>query len=134
MTTNRPSAASSWVSSGARGISFRRRKEERRFSISFNYVFSIATAVPEPIAMHEKIWSEEPHFLRGPSLVKGHGVFTSLGSDVLRELVGNIHFVCTETSVIWKGYMDGAVRSGQRGAEEVIVGLQGYKPRQLTCG
>ncbi|KAI1135341.1 putative amine oxidase [Hypoxylon sp. FL0543] len=91
----------------------------------FNSVFSTVTAVPEPIAIHEKIWSEDPYFLGAPSPVMGPGVLTTLGSDVLREPVGNIHFVGTETSVIWKGYMDGAVRSGQRGAEEVIAGLRG---------
>ncbi|KAI1410984.1 putative amine oxidase [Hypoxylon sp. FL1857] len=102
-------------------------EKERREAVlkQFNSVFSTATTVPEPIAIHEKIWSEEPYFLGAPSPVMGPGVLTSLGSDVLREPVGNIHFVGTETSVIWKGYMDGAVRSGQRGAEEVIAGLRG---------
>ncbi|KAI1659171.1 hypothetical protein F4813DRAFT_354078 [Daldinia decipiens] len=55
----------------------------------------------------------------------GPGVLTSLGSDVLRAPVGNIHLVGTGTAVVWKGYMDGAVRSGQRGAEEVITSLRG---------
>ncbi|KAI1452292.1 putative amine oxidase [Annulohypoxylon moriforme] len=91
----------------------------------FNAVFSTATNVPEPIAIHEKIWAEEPFFFGAPSPVMAPGVLTSLGSDVLREPVGNIHFVGTETSVVWKGYMDGAVRSGQRGAEEVIKSLRG---------
>lgn len=90
----------------------------------FNAVFSTATIVPQPIATHEKRWAEEPYFLGAPSPVMGPGVLTSLGSDVLREPVGNIHFVGTETSVVWKGYMDGAVRSGQRGAEEVINSLR----------
>ena len=29
----------------------------------------------------------------------------------------------TETSTIWAGYMDGAVRSGQRAAKEALKGL-----------
>ncbi|KAI4867004.1 putative amine oxidase [Hypoxylon rubiginosum] len=91
----------------------------------FNAVFSTAATVPKPIAMHEKIWSEEPYFLGAPCPVMPPGVLTSLGSDVLREPVGNVHFIGTETSVVWKGYMDGAVRSGQRGAEEVIASLRG---------
>ncbi|OTA85280.1 hypothetical protein M434DRAFT_36162 [Hypoxylon sp. CO27-5] len=101
--------------------------KDRREAVlgQFKSVFSTVTTALEPIAIHEKIWSEEPYFLGAPSPVMGPGVLTSLGSDVLREPVGNIHFVGTETSVIWKGYMDGAVRSGQRGAEEVIAGLQG---------
>lgn len=47
-------------------------------------------------------------------------------SDVgkaLRAPFGAIHFVGTETSFEWKGYMEGAVRSGERGAAEVIEAL-----------
>ncbi|KAI1480711.1 putative amine oxidase [Daldinia eschscholtzii] len=100
--------------------------EERRAAVleQFNSVFSTATTVPKPIAVHEKIWSEDPYFLGAPSPVMGPGVLTSLGSDALRAPVGNIHFIGTETSIVWKGYMDGAVRSGQRGAEEVIRSLR----------
>lgn len=48
------------------------------------------------------------------------GVWTTLGS-VLREPVGRIHWAGTETSDIWNGYIDGAVRSGERVATEVMV-------------
>ena len=36
---------------------------------------------------------------------------------------GRIHWAGTETSTIWNGYMDGAVRSGERAADEVNAGL-----------
>jgi len=38
----------------------------------------------------------------------------------LREPVGRIHWAGTETSTFWNGYMDGAVRSGERAAHEVL--------------
>lgn len=38
----------------------------------------------------------------------------------LREPCGNIHWAGTETSDIWNGYMEGAVRSGERVSEELI--------------
>ena len=38
----------------------------------------------------------------------------------IREPVGRIHWAGTETSNYWNGYMDGAVRSGQRAAREVL--------------
>lgn len=41
----------------------------------------------------------------------------------LRESFEAIHFVAIETSFEWKGYMEGAVRSGERGAAEVIEAL-----------
>jgi monoamine oxidase len=41
----------------------------------------------------------------------------------LRTPVGRIHWAGTETSTIWAGYMDGAVRSGKRAAKEALAGL-----------
>ncbi|WP_332368838.1 flavin monoamine oxidase family protein [Spirosoma telluris] len=49
----------------------------------------------------------------------GPGVWTTLGSS-LRKPVGRIHWAGTETSDIWNGYIDGAVRSGERVAKEVL--------------
>lgn len=42
---------------------------------------------------------------------------------VIRAPVGRLHFVGTETSFEWKGYMEGAVRSGERGAAEVLLAM-----------
>lgn len=47
------------------------------------------------------------------------GIWTTLGA-ALREPVGRIHWAGTETSDIWNGYIDGAVRSGERVAREVL--------------
>jgi monoamine oxidase len=33
-----------------------------------------------------------------------------------------VHWAGTETSPYWNGYMDGAVRSGERAAGEVLAG------------
>lgn len=41
----------------------------------------------------------------------------------LREPVGVLHWAGTETSPIWNGYMDGAVRSGERVAAEVAAAI-----------
>ena len=46
------------------------------------------------------------------------------GAEVLGQRTGNVHFVGTETSDVWKGYMEGAVRSGLRGAREVLEDLK----------
>jgi monoamine oxidase len=50
----------------------------------------------------------------------GTGVWTGYG-QALREPVGRIHWAGTETAEVWNGYMDGAVRSGERAAREVLV-------------
>jgi monoamine oxidase len=51
----------------------------------------------------------------------GPNVWTRYG-HALREPVGPIHWAGTETSSIWAGYMEGAVRSGERVAADVLAG------------
>lgn len=68
-------------------------------------------------------WSEEEFTGHGcPSPALGPGVLSSAGASI-RDPCGDVHFVGTETAEEWKGYMEGAVRSGERGAKEVIDGL-----------
>lgn len=52
------------------------------------------------------------------------GVLDNLGGDALREPCGDLHFAGTETAGEWKGYMEGAIRSGERVAAEVAKDLQ----------
>lgn len=51
------------------------------------------------------------------------GVLDTFGGDTPREPYASIHFAGTETAGEWKGYMEGAVRSGERAAAEVIQNL-----------
>ncbi|MDE0978357.1 MAG: FAD-dependent oxidoreductase [Flavobacteriales bacterium] len=69
----------------------------------------------------EHNWSEE-EFISGcvPAIVPGF--FANHGS-ALKQPVGNIHYAGTETSDVWAGYMDGAVRSGERVAYEILDAL-----------
>ncbi len=46
------------------------------------------------------------------------GLFAKYG-PLLREPVGPIHWAGTETSARWTGYIDGAIRSGERAAAEI---------------
>ncbi|HZU60867.1 MAG TPA: FAD-dependent oxidoreductase [Solirubrobacteraceae bacterium] len=50
------------------------------------------------------------------------GVWSSFG-EALRSPAGRIHWAGTETATVWNGYMDGAVRSGQRAGAEVLAEL-----------
>jgi monoamine oxidase len=50
------------------------------------------------------------------------GVLLDYGT-ALRQPVGRIHWAGTETATIWAGYMDGAVRSGERAAREALAAL-----------
>ena len=55
----------------------------------------------------------------GPVGIHGPGSLLANGR-ALRAPVGRIHWASTETSTYWNGYMDGAVRSGERAAREVL--------------
>ncbi|KAM5341783.1 hypothetical protein ACJ41O_014814 [Fusarium nematophilum] len=71
-------------------------------------------------------WANDEHAGWGcpcPSL--SPGVLDALGGDGLREPCGNVHFAGTETAGEWKGYMEGAIRSGERAAAEVVEDLNG---------
>ena len=51
------------------------------------------------------------------------GVLASLGPE-LREPAGAVHFAGTETARRWTGYIEGALESGERAAEEVLAALK----------
>jgi monoamine oxidase len=54
--------------------------------------------------------------------VLGPGTLVGFG-PAIRRPVGRIHWAGTETSTYWNGYMDGAVRSGERAAHEALAEL-----------
>jgi monoamine oxidase len=67
-------------------------------------------------------WNTEVWNRGGPTAVLGPGTLIDFGR-VLRTPVDRIHWAGTETSTYWQGYMDGAVRSGERAAAEVHAAL-----------
>jgi monoamine oxidase len=98
----------------------RRSLTQRREHVlaAFTHHFGPRAARPEQYL--ERDWAAE-EFTRG--CYGGHlapGVWTSLGPQ-LREPCGRIHWAGAETAVRWNGYMDGAVSSGHRAADEVLA-------------
>src|SRR3954469_14528586 len=72
-----------------------------------------------PKAFYDTRWTNEP-FTRGcPVAIAGPGTLVAYG-DRTRAPQGRVHFAGTETSTFWNGYTDGAVRSGERAAAEVL--------------
>jgi monoamine oxidase len=67
----------------------------------------------------EKDWAPEEWTRGCPVAFLPPGVLLEYGK-ALREPFGRVHWAGTETSTYWFGYMDGAVRSGQRVTDEVI--------------
>lgn len=59
-------------------------------------------------------WSRGgPVAVAPPNVLKPHG-------SALRTVVDGLHFAGTETGEFWTGYMEGAIRSGQRVAREIL--------------
>jgi monoamine oxidase len=73
---------------------------------------------------YEALWNLEPFSGGGPVGHPMTGALTEYGT-ALRAPVGLVHWAGTETAVRWNGYMDGAVESGMRAADEVVVALSG---------
>jgi monoamine oxidase len=91
---------------------------ERRHGVIESFVRYYGPKAKKVVEYVEKSWASEP-FTRG--CYAGYfppGVWLDYG-HALREPVGRIHWAGTETAEIWTGYMDGAVRSGERAATEV---------------
>jgi monoamine oxidase len=73
-----------------------------------------------PIGYHEQEWSVERYSGGGMISHAPTGVLTEFGYTV-REPCGRIHWAGTESSAVMCGWVDGAIRSGERAAEEVMA-------------
>ena len=95
---------------------------ERRRAVVDCMVRYFGPRAADPIEYLERDWMAE-EFSRG--CYGGHftpGVWTSYG-HALRTPIGPIHWAGAETADVWNGYMEGAVRSGERAAAEVLAAL-----------
>jgi monoamine oxidase len=76
-----------------------------------------------PIAYYQVDWASEPWSRGCFSGVMPTGVWTDF-PGMLRKPVDRIHWAGTETATQWYAYMDGAVASGERVADEVANKLK----------
>jgi monoamine oxidase len=74
-----------------------------------------------PMGYVEHDWSQED-YTRGCVSPLAPGILTRFGT-ALRPANGRLIWAGTETSQIWMGYMDGAVRSGKNAALEALHSL-----------
>jgi monoamine oxidase len=75
-----------------------------------------------PKSYFDTRWTGEEWTRGCPVAIPGPGTLLAYG-EWLRKPIGRIHWAGTETSTYWNGYMDGAVRSGERAAQEVLDAL-----------
>jgi monoamine oxidase len=76
-----------------------------------------------PVDYTDQRWGAEEFAPGGPTAAVPPGSWTQFG-PLLRRPVGPLHWAGTETADEWTGFMDGAVRSWQRAATEVVASLE----------
>jgi monoamine oxidase len=99
-----------------------RSAAERRAAVLGAFATYFGEAARNPRDYFEMNWTNEV-WTRG--CYEGYlppGALTAHGT-ALRAPFRRIHWAGTETSDYWYGYMDGAVRSGERAAAEVLAAL-----------
>ncbi|NGO77614.1 FAD-dependent oxidoreductase [Streptomyces sp. YC504] len=95
---------------------------EVKAAVLKDYATYFGDKAKTPTAFLLQRWDNERFTRGGPVAYAPPGVLTAYGPE-LRRPVGGIHWAGTETSTYWMGYMDGAVRSGERVAKEVLAVL-----------
>jgi len=100
-----------------------RSMEERKKIVVERLISFLGPEAANPIDYEDQDWPADPwsRGCYGPSMAPG--IMTTVGK-VIREPHGRIHWAGTETSTKWTGYIDGAIRSGERAAAEVLARLK----------
>ncbi|CAN5393126.1 FAD-dependent oxidoreductase [soil metagenome] len=102
----------------------RMSKAKRRKAVLEGFAAMFGDEALHPVEFVEHDWTKERWTGGGPtSIHHADGSFSTSGS-VIRPPFGRVHWAGTETSTYWSGYMDGAVRSGERAAVEVVEKLR----------
>jgi monoamine oxidase len=105
-----------------------RPADERRRAVLDSFAAYFGDGARAPREYVERDWSGEV-WSRGCYVgVAPPGVLLDYGEQ-LRRPAGRVHWAGTETATIWNGYMEGAVRSGERAAAEVLGLLPAGAPR-----
>ncbi|CAN5775854.1 flavin monoamine oxidase family protein [soil metagenome] len=94
--------------------------DERRRAVLECFARYFGPRAAEPQRYIERSWAEEEWSRGCYGGYFGPGGWTAYGA-ALREAVGRVHWAGTETAIEWMGYMDGAVRSGERAARDVLA-------------
>ena len=93
--------------------------DERRTTVLAEYVRRFGPRASNPADYFDHEWANEPWSRGGMMSRWAPGTITQFGA-ALRTPVGRIHWAGTETATVSHGTIDGAIRSGERAALEVV--------------
>jgi monoamine oxidase len=120
--SGRPGVLLGFVGGADAGAFAALEPSERRRSLLGGFARLFGERAARPELYLEQDWSAERWSAGGPTYVMGPGAWTAVG-PALREPLGPVHWAGTETAERWAGFMDGAVRSGERAASEILAAL-----------
>jgi len=108
---------------GSRAVEWgQKTAAERKALIVGDLTRLLGPEAASPIDYVDNDWPSE-EWSRGCYVgVAGPGVISVFG-EALRRPVGRIHWAGTETSSVWCGYVEGAIRAGERAAAEASAAL-----------
>jgi len=95
---------------------------ERRTHVLEGFAQMFGPKALKPIEYTEHNWPHETWTRGAPVAIMAPGMMTAFGPAIRRPF-RRVHWAGTETSTYWTGYMDGAVRAGERAAIEVLEKL-----------
>lgn len=97
--------------------------EERRRKVLADLVGYFGESATSPIAYLERDWAAEEYTRGCYGAFAGPMALTRFG-PALRTPIGPLHWAGTETATAWAGYIDGAIQSGLRSADEAAQTLR----------
>jgi monoamine oxidase len=95
-----------------------RSRVARRRAVLEGFAAIVGDEALHPVEYVEHDWTHERWTKGSPIALQVPGAITAYGSTI-RTPFRRVHWAGTETSTYWAGYMDGAVRAGERAAGEV---------------
>ena len=96
----------------------RKTREERQAEVVACFTRYFGEQAAQPFAYEEMNWADEEYSRGCYAGVMVPGTWLAYG-EALRQPIGPLHWAGTETATAWNGYMDGAIQSGERAAQEV---------------
>ncbi|MBL1073542.1 FAD-dependent oxidoreductase [Nocardia sp. 2] len=100
---------------------------ERRDTILRALAQHFGERTRHPVDWHEKAWHLDDYVGGGYAALPRPGHVGILATAA--EPIGPVHWAGTETAPRWTGYLEGAVASGERAAQEVVAALRATPAR-----
>jgi monoamine oxidase len=106
---------------GARAARIRELPEDERREVTLAALTKcFGPRAGEPLAYYERDWGSEEWTRGGYCASMSPGLWSKYGGTV-RDPVGRLLWAGTETATEYAGYMEGALQSGERAANEALA-------------